>query len=88
MTLGAIIAANELGIKIPQELSFIGFDNLDLSRIAHPKLTIVTQPLEEIGSQVARIMLDRLAEKNNGVPMKVTLSTTLMMGASVQAPEK
>lgn len=85
MTLGAIIAANELGLKIPQELSFIGFDNMDLSRVAHPKLTIVTQPLEEIGSQVARIMLDRLSREGSGVPMKVTLSTTLMIGASVQA---
>lgn len=88
MTLGAIIAANELGVKIPQELSFIGFDNMDLSRIAHPKLTIVTQPLEEIGSQVARIMLDRLARENTGVPMKITLSTTLQVGASIQTLEK
>lgn len=88
MTLGAIIAANELGIKIPQELSFIGFDNMDLSRIAHPKLTIVTQPLEEIGFQVARIMLDRLVRENSGVPMKITLSTTMQIGASVQTLEK
>lgn len=88
MTLGAIIAANELGIKIPQELSFIGFDNMDLSRIAHPKLTIVTQPLEEIGSQVARIMLNRLARDNTGVPMKITLSTSMQIGASVLALEK
>jgi LacI family transcriptional regulator len=87
MTLGAIIAANEFGIKIPQELSFIGFDNMDLSRIAHPKLTIVTQPLEEIGSQVARILLDRLTRENTGVPMKITLSTALQIGASVQALE-
>lgn len=88
MTLGAIIAANELGIKIPQELSFIGFDNMDLARIAHPKLTIVTQPLEEIGAQVARIMLDRLTREESGVPMRVTLSTALQIGASVQALKK
>ncbi|HHV31596.1 LacI family DNA-binding transcriptional regulator [Caproiciproducens sp. LBM24188] len=84
MTLGAVIAANEMGIKIPQELSLIGFDNMDLSRIAHPRLTIVTQPLEEIGSQVARILLDRLENGYTGVPMKITLSTTLQIGASVR----
>ncbi len=41
MTLGALIALNERGIQIPQELSLVGFDNMDLSRIANPSLTIV-----------------------------------------------
>ena len=46
MTLGALIALNERGVRIPEELSIIGFDNLDLSRVANPPLTIVSQPLE------------------------------------------
>ena len=41
MTLGALIALNERGVRIPEELSIIGFDNLDLSRVANPPLTIV-----------------------------------------------
>lgn len=85
MTLGAFMAINELGIKIPQELSFIGFDNMGLSQIAYPKLTIVTQPMEEMGSQMARIILERLNGEYTGVPMAVTLSAALQFGASVQA---
>ena len=83
MTLGAIIAANERGIAIPQQLSFIGFDNMDLSRVTHPKLTIVTQPLEEIGAQTARIMLERLTGKETGSTVNITLSTKIQHGDSV-----
>jgi LacI family transcriptional regulator len=43
MTLGAVIAANEAGVKIPGSLSFIGFDNLELSKVMTPRLTTVAQ---------------------------------------------
>lgn len=83
MTLGAIIAINECGIRIPGELSFIGFDNQNLSRVVHPPLTIVTQPLEEIGVQAANVILSRLTGKNTGAAMTVTLSTQIQQGSSV-----
>lgn len=83
MTLGAIIAANERGIKIPAELSFIGFDNLDLSRVTNPRLTIVTQPLHEIGVQIARIMLTRLSGAESEAPMNVLLPASIQEGNSV-----
>lgn len=85
MTLGAMIAINELGRKIPDDISMIGFDNMDLSRITHPKLTIVTQPLEQIGHYTAKTMLERLTTpaQPSQMPVVVTLSTTLQEGASV-----
>lgn len=83
MTLGAIIAANERGIKIPDELSFIGFDNLDLSRVTHPKLTIVSQPLQAMGTQAAKIMLERLTGVDSGVPICASLPTSIQPGNSV-----
>lgn len=86
MTLGAMIAASEMDVKIPEQLSFIGFDHMDLARVTHPKLTIVTQPLEEIGAQVARLLLERLQERTRKAPVTIALSTTLQQGASVQEP--
>ncbi|WP_312644176.1 LacI family DNA-binding transcriptional regulator [Hydrogenoanaerobacterium sp.] len=88
MTLGAIIAINELGIKLPQELSIIGFDNMQLSQVVKPKLTIITQPLEEIGEQVAEVMLSRLTKNSEYRPEIITLSTALQLGESVCAPNK
>jgi LacI family transcriptional regulator len=84
MTLGAIIAINELGIKIPEQLSFIGFDNLQLSRIVKPKLSIIDQPLKAIGENVATIMLRRLSEEKPSVKTSVKLMTTLVERESVR----
>ena len=84
MTLGAIIAVNEMGLKIPDEISIIGFDNMDLSRIAQPQLTIVTQPLEQIGAQAAKLLLEHLTGGSPAAPVAVSLSTTLQEGASVR----
>ncbi len=60
ITLGAIIAINECGIKIGNELSIIGFDNLELTKIIHPKLTTVVQPIEKIAKEAANLLLSRL----------------------------
>lgn len=83
MTLGTIIAINELGIKIPYDLSFIGFDNLQLLRVVQPKLTIVDQPLEDIGKSAANLMLKRLLEKEPEAKVKIQLMTTLIERESV-----
>lgn len=84
MTLGAIIAINELGIKIPSGISFIGFDNLQLSRVVIPKLSIVDQPLEEIGQNVGELMLKRLSEEKPEIKKKIQLMTTLIQRDSVE----
>lgn len=82
MTLGAVIGMNELGIRIPEELSVIGFDNLEFARACSPKLTIVSQPTEEIGREVARIILARLEGKEKERITK-KLQTEMILGKSV-----
>lgn len=84
MTLGAVIAANEMGLKIPDEVSLIGFDNMEVSRVTHPPLTIVTQPLEQIGTHVAKLLLEHLMSDVPSAPITISLSTTLQEGASVR----
>ena len=61
----------------------IGFDNLQLAQVVQPKLTIVAQPLEQIGEAAARMMLERLAGKNTGAGYTVTLPAELELGQSV-----
>ncbi|MFI3324723.1 MAG: LacI family DNA-binding transcriptional regulator [Clostridia bacterium] len=82
MTLGAIIAINEMDVKIPKDISIIGFDNLQLSQVVHPKLTIVSQPLEEIGTKVSELLLKRLTDGNELPPVTIKLSTDLQIGGS------
>ncbi len=53
-------AAEKLGIKIPEELSVIGFADLDFAATLHPPLTTVRQRPKEIGRRAAQLIVDRL----------------------------
>ncbi|WP_236355011.1 LacI family DNA-binding transcriptional regulator [Konateibacter massiliensis] len=95
ITLGAIIAINELGINFPEDISIIGFDNLMLSKVVKPKLWMVVQPMEEIASSAAHIMLDRLSKQKETITpdtinpakheaVRLNLSTSLLTGESIK----
>ena len=85
MTMGAMIGVNELGIKIPEQLSMIGFDNLQFARACNPKLTIVSQPTDGIAREVARIMLEHLenGKKESEEFFTEKLQTEIIEGKSV-----
>lgn len=84
MTVGAMIEANEKDIRIPEQLSIIGFDNVEFAKASVPKLSIVTQPTKEIAHNVAELMLKRLeGEAKNYEPETVRLTTGFIKGKSV-----
>jgi len=84
MTLGAIMALNERNVKVPDELSVIGFDNLHIARVVKPSLTIVVQPMEQIGEVAANTILKRIKGDMNNYPSMVRLKTELMINQSVK----
>ncbi len=90
MTMGALIGANQLEVKIPEQISLIGFDNLSFAEACRPKLTIVAQPTKEIGIQASRQMLKRLRQKEEPKqraekPFCRKLQTRIVKGDSVRA---
>ncbi len=84
MTVGSIIAINENNIKIPEDLSLIGFDNLDLARIVRPPLSIVVQPVQQIGETAAQVLLKRLRNDLGGFPLIARLKTKLLLRDSIK----
>ena len=91
MTMGAVIGLNELGIQMPTQISMIGFDNLQFARACNPKLTIVSQPTQQIARETARIMLERLEcteadreQQTERMRIIEKLETEIIMGRSVQ----
>lgn len=60
MTVGAIIRLNEMGISIPEDLSVIGFDNINFAKAMNPVLTIVDQPETLIAEAAADLLLKRI----------------------------
>ncbi len=61
--LGAIRAAHAAGLRIPHDLSVVGFDDIDLSPFFEPPLTTITQPKRTMGEKAVQMILDLLAEK-------------------------
>ncbi|MBU3112746.1 LacI family transcriptional regulator [Clostridium lacusfryxellense] len=84
MTLGAIMAINEANIIIPDQLSIIGFDSLELTKIVKPSLSLVFQPLKEIGETAGEVIMKRIKGDFLSFPEMHRLKTKLIMGKSVK----
>ena len=55
--IGAIRAASERGIRVPEDLSVIGIDNIPLGDFLHRRLTTIAQPLDELANATAELLL-------------------------------
>jgi LacI family transcriptional regulator len=84
MTLGAVVAINEKNISIPEQLSFIGFDNMQMAEVVKPPLSIVVQPVRQIGAISAEILLKRLKGDFTGFPAFFRLKTDMLIRKSVK----
>lgn len=85
MTLGAVMALNSRNISVPDELSLIGFDNMQLANVVKPKLCIVVQPMQQIGEYSAHLLLKRMRGDKSGFPAMVRLKTEIVEGESIKA---
>jgi LacI family transcriptional regulator len=64
MAMGAINAVFDKGLSCPEDVSVIGFDNIDLSEATRPPLTTVSQPMYEIGAIAARMLIKIINDEN------------------------
>lgn len=84
MTLGAVMALNSRNISIPNEMSLIGFDNIQLANVVKPKLSIVVQPMQQIGEFAANLLLKRMKGDKSGYPAMLRLKTDIVEGESIK----
>lgn len=82
--LGVLAAARELGVAVPAQLSVVGFDNVPEAVMATPALTTVEQPMQAMGEQALRMLLELLA--GGTPPSRVVLDTRLVLRHSTAAP--
>jgi len=85
MAIGAIQEAKKLGLRIPQDLSIIGFDDIQFSQYCDPPLTTVSQPRYEIGRQAMLMMLDLLKGRDVRAGSRL-LETKLVVRNSTAPP--
>jgi LacI family transcriptional regulator len=82
--IATMTAAQGLGLTVPDDLSVIGFDNVPESAMASPPLTTIRQPLQQMGAEALRLLVDLLA----GIEREthVRLPTDLVVRASCTPP--
>jgi LacI family transcriptional regulator len=92
MAIGALRAAYERSLRVPQELSIVGFDDLPQARFTCPALTTVQQPKFEMGKKGAELLLDLIngksVPKESLKPLKVQLVVRESAGAAPQSSER
>jgi LacI family transcriptional regulator len=75
---GAMDAIREAGLRIPEDISVVGFDDIPQASIVYPKLTTVRQPLEQMGRVAVKMLLEQI-ENPSHPPRRVTLATQLVI---------
>ncbi|GAB3884186.1 LacI family DNA-binding transcriptional regulator [Microbispora bryophytorum subsp. camponoti] len=85
--LGVYEAARRAGLRIPEDLSVVGFDDLSFTQWAGPPMTTVRQPLVQMGAAAAR-MVAALAEGEPLEQHRVELATTLVVRESTAPPHR
>jgi LacI family transcriptional regulator len=71
MALGAICAAASAGLRIPQDLSIVGFDDVALAAFTNPPLTTVAQPMHATGALAAKVLIERITGRHKPVRREV-----------------
>jgi LacI family transcriptional regulator len=85
IAVGVLQAAAARGIRVPQDLSVTGFDDIDVSRATTPQLTTVRQPLQEMG-RMAVTTLVRLLERQRLDALHIELATEVVIRGSTAHP--
>jgi len=87
MTLGTFITIREMGLKIPDDIGIVGFDDSDWSLILNPPLTAVRQPVYNLGSTALEMLLKKIEHKKLNMcnePLIMTLNTRLIVRNSTK----
>ena len=89
MAIGAIQTIHQAGLRVPEDISVTGFDNIDLAAYTTPPLTTFHQPRYELGQQAATMMLNALNEERTSVQPQVSiLRGELIVRQSTTSPIK
>ncbi len=84
VALGAMVALRRRGIRIPEDMALVGFDDIPLAAYVDPPLTTVRLPAYELGREAAKLLID-IVEGVEPEQTRILLETTLVVRASCGA---
>jgi LacI family transcriptional regulator len=86
--IGVLRAAAERNIPVPQQLSVIGFDDIQMSRFVYPALTTVGQSILQLGETAAQLLLRRITGPFDGEAQQVVITPDIVVRESTAPPPR
>jgi LacI family transcriptional regulator len=83
---GAIRALREAGLRVPEEMSVVAFDDLPEEWVSEPFLTVAAQPAYEIGRRAAALLLDQISGAHHATGESIVLPFELIIRRSSGPP--
>jgi len=87
IAIGALHAARDHGLRVPEDLSVVGFDDIEPATLVTPALTTVRQPLSEMGRTAVKVLV-RLLERRVSETPHIELATRLVVRESTAPPRR
>lgn len=84
MTIGAYLAINYLNLKIPDDISVIGFDNFPLANVVNPPLSFAEQPTNEMGTEAGKLLYKRICGDYSDYPQTIMHKPTMYYKESIR----
>jgi LacI family transcriptional regulator len=85
MAIGAICAASDAGLRVPQDLSVIGFDDIALAAYSNPPLTTIAQPKHQTGELAARMLMQRIAKPERALQREILRPSLVVRRSTAKA---
>ena len=86
--LGILDAANDLGLRIPQDMSLVGCDDIEIASLRRIDLTTLTLPKRDMGAAATELLLRRIHAKRAVLPREVIMPTKMNIRGSAAAPRE
>lgn len=94
LALGALKAALTAGVRVPEQLSIVGCDDIEMARVVTPELTTIAIPAREMGARAARLLLRRLEGRDpdgrptRPLPVRLVVRGTTAPPAGADSPKE
>jgi LacI family transcriptional regulator, galactose operon repressor len=85
VTAGVLERLDELAVRVPDDVSVVGFDDSDLASVIRPRLTVIARPLEQVSQRASRLITSRLGEPTRP-PRVETVRMNLLVRDSTAPP--
>jgi LacI family transcriptional regulator len=78
---GAINALREANLRVPQDVSIVGYDDIPEAEFSDPPLTTIRQPMQEVGKAAARLLI-KMVENPGSTPQQILFDPELVIRSS------